>query len=190
MFNILSTPGGWDEAEFFATGEREIAHVLGRLDELGIERPTGRALDFGCGVGRLTLALADRFDHVDGVDISPEMIALAEGHPGCEFHVNDEPDLALFADDTFDFVYSFIALQHMARELAEGYVREFVRVLKPGGVAVFQVPEGPDSTHNDAWVSMRGTDPETVKGWVEAEVIDVESSPAGPWMSHRYFIRK
>lgn len=45
---------------------------------LNIDCPRKHALDFGCGVGRLTQALAAHFDEVTGVDISPSMIKLAK----------------------------------------------------------------------------------------------------------------
>lgn len=57
------------------------------------------------------------------------------------FHHNDAADLRLFEDDRFDFVYSSIVLQHMPSALALGYILEFVRVTRPGGVIVFQVPD-------------------------------------------------
>ena len=75
------------------------------------------------------------------------MIERANGfnrHNGrCEYVVNASPDLSMFPDETFDFVYSNIVLQHMPFDLSTGYMREFVRVLRPGGVAVFTCPSRP-----------------------------------------------
>ena len=59
------------------TGEREIALLFHRLAALQLPVPHGQALDFGCGVGRLTQALARRVARVVGADISPVMIDLA-----------------------------------------------------------------------------------------------------------------
>lgn len=137
--------GGWDEETFFETGEAEIAGVMEELERLRPGLARGRALDFGCGVGRLTRALASRFESCTGVDISTEMIERARSLnrrvPGCEFAVNTAEDLALFEDGAFDFVYSSIVLQHLPdRRRVLGYVREFVRLLAPGGMAAFQVP--------------------------------------------------
>src|SRR4051794_14384082 len=60
MWAILSSPerrfGGWDEAEFFATGDQEVARLLARIDELGGLNGRAAALDFGCGVGRVSRA--------------------------------------------------------------------------------------------------------------------------------------
>jgi len=137
--------GGWDTAAFFATGRAEITQCLGELDVLGCAPPRGCALDFGCGVGRLSQALADQFAAVDAVDISEPMIGHARHynrHPDrCSYHVNDRADLAIFADQRFDFIYSVLVLQHMPLPLATGYITEFVRVLSADGVLVFQVAE-------------------------------------------------
>jgi 2-polyprenyl-3-methyl-5-hydroxy-6-metoxy-1,4-benzoquinol methylase len=54
--------GGWTEAEFFLEGEKEVSRVLERCAARGIALRYGRALDFGCGMGRLTRALASRFE--------------------------------------------------------------------------------------------------------------------------------
>ena len=136
--------GGWDTDEFLRTGEEEVREQLGLLEERGIEVPRGRALDFGCGAGRLTQALAERFDSCDGVDISAPMIELARGinrhGERCRYHVQPHPNLRLFPDRAFDLVISRLVLQHMRPHYALAYVREFMRVLAPGGVALFQAP--------------------------------------------------
>jgi ubiquinone/menaquinone biosynthesis C-methylase UbiE len=59
-----------------------------------------------------------------------------------EYLENARDDLSILADECFDFVYSSITLQHIPPEPAGKYIREFFRVLKPGGIAVFQVPDG------------------------------------------------
>src|SRR5205814_941204 len=75
---ILSRPdtrgNRWNVDEFFATGEAEVATTLGELAATKLVPRSGRALDFGGGVGRLTRALAQRFDDVVGLDISDVMI--------------------------------------------------------------------------------------------------------------------
>jgi ubiquinone/menaquinone biosynthesis C-methylase UbiE len=137
--------GSWDLGEFMASGRTEIASAIARLDQLGISPGRATALDFGCGVGRLTAALAGHFDMVTGVDIAESMLARARvllaDSPGCAFVRNDEPDLRIFADQSFDLVYSGLVLQHMPRSVAAGYLREFVRVVRPGGAIVIVVPE-------------------------------------------------
>jgi len=58
----------------------------------------------------------------------------------CRYYVNERPDLLLFKDNAFDFIYSIFVLQHMPPECSLGYIREFIRVMKVGGLAVFQLP--------------------------------------------------
>ena len=139
--------GRWNREEFFATGVREVEEMRAYLRSRGIALPAGAALDFGCGVGRLTQALTPYFETVHGVDIAPSMIAHARAanrtDGKCVFHVNAAPDLRLFPDGAFSFVYSKITLQHMEPRYAEKFIREFFRVLRRGGLAVFQVPSGP-----------------------------------------------
>jgi ubiquinone/menaquinone biosynthesis C-methylase UbiE len=152
---ILSVPelkgGGWAIDKFYQTGVENIAETMRELDTLKPGLARGRALDFGCGAGRLTQALAAHFDEAVGVDIAPSMIRLAEAHnrrgAKCQFHLNSTDDLQRYPDASFDFVFTFLVLQHMRPEYSTRYIGEFLRVLKPGGVAMFQVPseltEGP-----------------------------------------------
>jgi SAM-dependent methyltransferase len=139
--------GRWDLEEFFATGRREVAAAFAEMRRLGLRPGARRALDFGCGVGRLSAALAERFDEVIGVDIAPTMLAearrLDRSGGRCRFVLNGAPDLAFLETGSVDLVYSSLVLQHLTPELARGYVAEFVRVLAPGGVAVFQVASRP-----------------------------------------------
>src|SRR5579864_7962035 len=146
LWSVLSVPGmqgRWKVDEFFETGVREIAEVMRYLERQGVAVKRGRALDFGCGVGRLSQALAAHFQAVDGVDISPSMIDNARRFnrqpDRCTYHLNFSRDLALFPDGSFDFVYSNIVLQHMDPEWARGYIAEFIRCLEPDGVLLFQM---------------------------------------------------
>lgn len=136
--------GGWDEGEFFRTGEADIAWLGSWLGLHRIPVPEGDALDFGCGIGRLTRALAPHFRSVTGVDISASMIELArqKNRHGerVRYACNTRADLAQFATGTFAFVNSMQVLQHMRPEYALNYVREFLRVLRPGGLLFFQIP--------------------------------------------------
>lgn len=137
----------WDSDAFFRTGVDEVEFILHRIRTLGVETGSARALDFGCGLGRVTQALCRHFRQVDGVDIAAAMIERAgqfNRFPDrCTYHLNEAADLRLFADAAFDFVYSNITLQHIEPEYSRRYIEEFFRVLRPGGVTVFQVPAGP-----------------------------------------------
>jgi SAM-dependent methyltransferase len=156
-FAIISRPdrrsNTWDIDEFLATGVDEIDALLAWLGDLGVAYAPGRALDFGCGVGRLTQALARTFAVCHGVDIAPSMIERARElnrfGDRCHYHVNERDDLVLFDDGVFDLIYSDIVLQHIAPEFSARYVREFTRVLAPGGVVVFQLPSHPLAPDDD-----------------------------------------
>jgi len=136
--------GQWDAARFFQTGTREIDSLLYELDAQEFALRRGSALDFGCGVGRLTQALAPHFDRVVGVDVSPNMLDLAarfNRHPATVSYVsNQTTDLRIFDERSFDFIVSNIVLQHVPPEIARSYLHEFFRVLAPEGIAVFQLP--------------------------------------------------
>jgi ubiquinone/menaquinone biosynthesis C-methylase UbiE len=119
-----------------------VAAVLDRAERLGRPLHRRHALDFGCGVGRLTRALGTRFDSVLGVDISAGMIEQAEryndAYPACAFRLNTDTDLRQLDSASFDFVYSNIVLQHLPSvvEIA-GYLDELIRVTQPDGLTVF-----------------------------------------------------
>jgi SAM-dependent methyltransferase len=149
LWAVLTDPGevsaGWNLEEFFVTGREEVDDVFGALADRGVAIERGRALDVGCGVGRLTRALSEHFKSCDGVDSAAPMIERARelnaNHERVRFHHTDAPNLRLFDDGSFDFVLSITALRCMAPEQLPGYLREFLRVLRPGGVAFFSVPE-------------------------------------------------
>jgi ubiquinone/menaquinone biosynthesis C-methylase UbiE len=133
----------WDE--FFFCGEQEIGEVMRTAGDLGWQGDAGDALDFGCGLGKLTRALGKRFRMAYGLDISEAMIVKAQALSGdsvnCKFVVNPRPDLRLFPDGHFEFIYTRIVLQHVPDcRLIKAYICEFLRVLKPGGLLVFQLP--------------------------------------------------
>jgi len=136
--------GTWGATAFFETGVTEVASLLRELDALGILFGRGAALDFGCGVGRLTQALAPVFERTVGVDISSSMLAVAAERnrfvDRVSYVANQTADLRVLQDGAFDFLISHIVLQHLPPEIAVGYLREFFRVLAPGGVLVFQLP--------------------------------------------------
>ena len=148
LWAILTAPdkkgNRWSVDEFLQTGRDEISALITYLDARALARRRHRALDFGCGAGRLTHALADHFDQVIGLDIAPSMIDVARrlhaGVRNAEFRVNESNRLESIESDSIDLVYTLLVLQHMAPRYIREYLAEFVRVLSPGGVLVFQLP--------------------------------------------------
>jgi len=149
LWAILSDPAkrgkGWCLEEFFQTGLSEVEQVLERLDQLQLPRRREGLLDFGCGIGRLTRAFAPHFGRCVGLDISEGMIRAARAYnahlPNCQFLVNDRPNLQDLASNSFDMIYTNIVLQHLpSRDAIKRYVAEFVRLLRPQGLLVFQLP--------------------------------------------------
>lgn len=149
MWAILSDDGKrdgrWADDEFFASGHTEIEAVMALAAKLGLPRHRRSALDFGCGIGRLTRALGERFQRCIGIDISEEMIVEARKRntdmPGLEFLQNSEARIRGIADGSIDFIYSRIVLQHVSsRAAVRSYLAEFARVLADEGLLVFQLP--------------------------------------------------
>jgi SAM-dependent methyltransferase len=144
LWAILSTPekrfGNWDLEEFLRTGEQEIAALLAKAKELGLPKQFRRAIDFGCGVGRLTRALRPQFALCHGVDISSRMLEMAARlTPECDFRRGQ--DLSSFPNAYADFIYSTLVLQHQpSRKHAADLIRDMVRALAPGGFLAFQIP--------------------------------------------------
>ena len=139
--------GGWagHEDEFFGAGAGEVRGILAAGARHGVPAARGRALDFGCGVGRLTRPLAEHFDEVLGLDLSRAMVERARevsaDRPNCRFEVNATADLVGLADGSFDLVLSLITLQHVSERAAvRSYLRELARVLAPGGLLAVQAP--------------------------------------------------
>jgi SAM-dependent methyltransferase len=145
---ILSDPAQqyrrWDPDAFFASGEQVISRLMAYAAKLGYPHQRQAALDFGCGLGRLTRALATHFEQAYGVDISTSMIIQArELHQHVDnlhFVENPHPNLPQFQDESFDLVCTFLVLQHIPTpEGIKTYIAEFVRTLKQGGLLVFQL---------------------------------------------------
>jgi len=144
---ILSEPGTkhgkWDLQKFLATGREEISALNQLTERLKVPREYGWALDFGCGLGRVSRALAQQFRHVVGVDISRPMIQQAAAlrpPANCHFLINDSEDLP-FPSAQFDLIYTVLVLQHVPTQASiRKYLLEFVRVLRQGGLLVMQLP--------------------------------------------------
>src|SRR6266542_1722616 len=125
---------GWDA----------IAGLFGRL---GASPRGGTCVEVGCGSGQMTPHLADRFDRVIAVDVSPRMIAKAEerararGLGNVVFEQTSGMDLAPVASRSADTIVCYLVLQHLpSRELLSRYLAEFARILERGGEAFVHLP--------------------------------------------------
>lgn len=138
--------GRWDPEQFLETGRADVAASAAWLTELDAGPRWSRVLDFGCGAGRLSQALAEHADGVVGVDVSPPMLEVArklDTTGRCTFVLNERQDLTQFEDSSFGLVYSELVLQHLPATAIDAYLAEFVRVLRPGGVALLQCTTRP-----------------------------------------------
>jgi SAM-dependent methyltransferase len=126
--------GAWDAELLDAT----LARIGRRVGQFG------HCVDYGCGVGRVTLQLARRFPRVTGLDISPPHLHLARealGHAGLP-HVTltQVTPEHLMPVEACDFWYSRIVLQHCPPPMSLNILRHAFRSLSTGGVAMFQIP--------------------------------------------------
>ena len=130
MTAILSNNSDWNRDQFFETGRVWLEEHCTFAGTAGVSLGGNLALDFGCGVGRMTAALAKHYNNVIGVDISDRMIELAKQFSpqrNAQFEQLIEPPLP-FGDKEFDCVYSTIVVQHIPFPYNLWYVEEFFRV--------------------------------------------------------------
>lgn len=150
----------WDVEDFFATGLADATRFITDLNRTMPNAPRQRALDFGCGVGRVTRALAEHFQSVVGVDVAETMIARArrlnDDRPNCQFVLNRSFHLRRFTEGAFNVVHSRLVLQHIPPRLLRRYIPELVRVTERGGILMFQLPgviaRDPEEVFRDAAV--------------------------------------
>ncbi len=146
--------------EFFASGVAHVNKALAVLKNSYGFVPTGTALDFGCGVGRITRALAPHFEKVVGLDIAPGMLeearkdALTSGVTNIEYDssLNDERLRPGLRPETYDFAHSYIVLQHIPTPIGENIIRILLRSLKIGGVGAIHFTIADANFRADTWV--------------------------------------
>ncbi|MGE4323632.1 MAG: class I SAM-dependent methyltransferase [Sphingobium sp.] len=146
-YSVVAAPQFRREAvdldQFFQTGEAYIVDRLGMLEQQLGQIARGRALDFGCGVGRVALPMAGLFDEVDALDISHPMLEegeklrLARGIGNVHFRRSDD-ELRL-AVGPYDFVHSYIVFQHIPVERGMGMIARLLDRVAVGGIANIHV---------------------------------------------------
>jgi SAM-dependent methyltransferase len=161
---------GQDDDEFFATAAdvvRTLEQALKRLP--AGDRRSRRALEIGCGPGRLMRPMSWNFGEIHGVDVSDEMVRLASAKlknvPNAFPRSTDGTDLSCYADEFFDFVYSYAVFQHIpSAEVVFGYLSEARRVLKPGGLVRCQINGLPKTAKQyTTWEGVRISAPEVAE---------------------------
>ena len=131
-------------AEFMRSGEDHIGSVLGLVEKHFGPLPRRlRALDFGCGVGRLLIPLARRFQSATGVDIARGMIEEAQSNASRAnlSNISLAPTLEALGDvhGEFDFIHSVLVFQHIPVEIGERLISQLAALLAPGGIAAIHV---------------------------------------------------
>ncbi len=120
-----------------------------------------KALEIGCGPGRIMRPLSTDFAEIHGIDVSDEMISLAReklrGIPNAYVYHTSTSDLSSFPGESFDFVYSYAVFQHIpSREVVLGYLADARRVLKPGGILRCQINGLPETfARYNTWDGVR-----------------------------------
>ena len=134
----------WDMAEFHLTGIRFVDRMVERITDYGeVEPSRASVLEIGCGIGRFLRPLSCRFKLVCGVDISEEMLKSAEEQCACLPNIilqqTDGSTLEKIEDNCFDYCVSAGVFQHITDfEAIASYTKEALRILKPGGLFLFQ----------------------------------------------------
>ncbi|HEV8555699.1 MAG TPA: methyltransferase domain-containing protein [Actinophytocola sp.] len=181
--------GRWETGEFLATGEVWVVELLDMLSESSL-RLGNHVLDFGCGVGRLSFALADHVDRVTGVDIAASMVERAQAlnqHPDRIRFMHYDGRLLPFEDGTFDSVISMIVLQHAPPAVQLANLLELQRVVRPGGMLALQIPAQPtrpvplEPGVMRADLVVTQAPRELVAGQVQHVPLRITNTGSGPW---------
>lgn len=109
--------------------------------------PSERVLDLGCGPGHTTAYLTSLGLAAVGIDISPQMIAVAQQiFPQCQFEVGDLLDL-VYKPSELAGILAFYCIVHLTHEQLLPALSEMQRVLRPGGVLLLAFHAGTDVIH-------------------------------------------
>jgi 2-polyprenyl-3-methyl-5-hydroxy-6-metoxy-1,4-benzoquinol methylase len=165
---------GYDESrrdEFYETGRQQVVRLARRIEAAsGTPLATLRVLDFGCGVGRMTLPFAERCAHAYGVDISPAVLREADAAARSMGIGNVEwlPFERLGElDGRYDVVVSMYVFQHIASREGERIFTNLVRGLTPGGVGAIDFTIRPVFPLRGWWRRVKAAD-RTPRGMIRA----------------------
>jgi 2-polyprenyl-3-methyl-5-hydroxy-6-metoxy-1,4-benzoquinol methylase len=165
--------------DFMRSGESEVSSLRSILKRHGLSDLSGlTCIEYGCGVGRLTGSLAKCFEKVHGYDISQQHLQLARQSvnqfQNVDLHLVPVGDLPALAP--CDVYYSRIVLQHNPPPIIAELLRLALKSLRPGGMAVFQVPTNCPGYHFNLseWLAQEPHDDmemHCIPQWVVFELI-------------------
>jgi SAM-dependent methyltransferase len=161
-YYIVNSQTNWSDEDFFLSGEETVSHyVLTDMENVCQARKPAnmKILDFGCGAGRVTRALAKVFGEVHGVDISGEMVRIARnsvaGVSNVCIHHGNGTDLDVLGSEFFDFAFAFSVFHHIP---SKGAIRDCIaevgKHLRPGDLFKFEVQGGLnfEPPNDDTWL--------------------------------------
>jgi len=144
FYYIASWQKDWNISDFLKSGEEDYARlVMPVLNQFGFSPEGKTILELGCGAGRMARCFAKHFGRVLAFDVSHQMLSRAQELlpeiKNVSFFLCNGLDLLPTPDESVDFVFTYLVLQHLPTEkLVLSYVREMLRVLRPGGLCLFQ----------------------------------------------------
>jgi SAM-dependent methyltransferase len=154
MDNTLRGDSEW--GAILANGRQELAKALA-LTEMRIGRKL-LVLEVGCGMGRLTAALAEQYGFVCGIDVSPKLIDRARAWiklDNVRFEVCDGRRVRPSDPRPWDVVFSYEVLHYVERDTVATYFQDIYSLLRPGGQFVFELNTVPIRLRTRATVLLR-----------------------------------
>jgi SAM-dependent methyltransferase len=171
-----------DKVRGLLDGSPYLRASLALFAELVREAGGGPVADVGCGPGYVTDHLHDAGVDAFGIDLSPEMIAIARGdYPHLRFEVGSMTDLDL-ADDAVAGIVAFWSVIHVPDDAVPGVFEEFRRVLQPHGLALVGFHVGDETQHTSQGYTGRPINvdshhrrPGTVASWLRDAGFSIEA---------------
>ena len=155
---------------------------LALFAELVMDLGGGPVADIGCGPGYVTSHLHDAGLDSFGIDLSPEMVAIARrDYPHLRFEVGTMTDLDL-ADGSVAGVVAFWSVIHVPDHAVPGVFEEFRRVLRPQGLVLVGFHVGDETRHSSEGYTGRPINvdshhrrPSTITGWLRDAGFTIEA---------------
>lgn len=179
------------DAEFTESGKTDVEKYLAKINREWLQE--SRALEIGCGAGRMSAFLRLKVKSLVAIDVSPQMIEMArrrlDDDPRVELRVANGRDLSEFDERSFDFVFSYIVFQHVPKRIVESYVDEVRRVLDDEGRALLQF----SGITDPRYIPPGDSDTFTMRSWTEDELralfsgwheFTIERSAVEPTIDH------